>query len=190
MHRIRRSRLILVLACVLVATSALAASTGASEPDGAPASSAAPQVSPRSTSGCAVLMEPVGPADASGARPTQPRSLGCYASEREMVAKVQSVASASALTAYWLATGYGHLNFGGNWIAFYGGAPCGGVQGIPNIEAYQPGWGNRIRSSQGTCNNTRWFATTQYGGASIICSKNCNSMGVLDQNANSVYFYN
>ncbi len=95
-------------------------------------------------------------------------------------------------TTYVLSIEYDLNNFGGSSVTLTGTATCSNASyWISNVGTWWPGWNDRIRSAKGfsDCNNIAHYENVGWTGASLVCTPNCSSMGVMSAQTSSLGAY-
>jgi hypothetical protein len=141
---------------------------------------------------CVYFLEPAGPKSLTGEVTATPTLEGCYSSYQAARSAAPSITPASS---WWLATDWGHIEFGGESLVWYGASPC---TTTTYLVPYMPeGWNDRARSAAAAgpqaanCNHFKHWENNFYNGVVLDCGGSCASMGVMSaQTSSEKIFHN
>lgn len=95
--------------------------------------------------------------------------------------------SVGAASSYVLGINWDLANYAGDSKVWEASSGCGPGKAW-NVASINADWNNRISSAQGKsgCDRFIHFENTNYGGASLTCTPNCATMGVMSNAASSL----
>jgi hypothetical protein len=150
----------------------------------------AQDASASSEQSCVFYLEAIGPANSAGEVPTRPVDRGCYDSTSAALSATGATLDSNGLAPTatvvigieWDNTGYSGANViyevsGGctstrTWVLSYVGDT----------------WNDRFASGKGYahCNKNKKFEHANFGGAVLVCTPNCSTYGVLNNEVSSL----
>lgn len=135
---------------------------------------------------CAVEIEALGSAQ-------EPAEPVCFDTQGEVDAYLQALTaperarSAAARASTVLGTVYKDAGYGGGSLSFYGTGSCSGATfGFASLDA---AWQNTISSAKAFAGCfVSLYSGASYGGAQLLCTPNCASLGSLNDRVLSLVF--